>query len=63
MKKWALGCETDGVVEFAGFDLPEIPLDEWIRRACESGMYPTIGALFTSLARSEEVDFPLVSKG
>ncbi|KAF2795005.1 hypothetical protein K505DRAFT_302867 [Melanomma pulvis-pyrius CBS 109.77] len=63
MKKWALKRGADGFVEFSGVDLPEIPLDEWIRRACESGMHPTIGALFTSLARSEEVDFPLVSKG
>ncbi|KAF1993194.1 putative hybrid NRPS/PKS enzyme [Amniculicola lignicola CBS 123094] len=62
MKKWALERGENGTVEFSGVDLPEIPMDEWIRRACEAGMHPTIGALFTSLTRSGEIDFPIVNK-
>ena len=64
MRKWALQRAADGYVEFAAdVDFVEIPMDDWIRRAGELGMHPTMGALLASFAHNGEVEFPTVAKG
>jgi hybrid polyketide synthase/nonribosomal peptide synthetase ACE1 len=62
MRKWALERTADGYIDFADVDLDEIPLEEWIRRANELGMHPTMAALLTTFARDGEVEFPTIAK-
>jgi hybrid polyketide synthase/nonribosomal peptide synthetase ACE1 len=63
MRKWALERSAGGEVDFSTVHLEEIPMEEWIRKAIELGMHPTMGAVMSSFARRGEVDFPVVTKG
>ncbi|KAK8038625.1 beta-ketoacyl synthase domain-containing protein [Apiospora rasikravindrae] len=64
MHKWVLDRTDEGYVDVAeGVELDQIPLEEWIRRAIEIGMHPTMGVLLTTFARNGEVNFPTVTKG
>ncbi|RWA06310.1 hypothetical protein EKO27_g8805 [Xylaria grammica] len=60
MRKWVLERTAGGDVRFADVELAEIPLEEWVRRAVEHGMHPTMGVLLTTFARHGEVEFPVV---
>ncbi|KAI0450748.1 hypothetical protein F5B21DRAFT_507934 [Xylaria acuta] len=63
MRKWVLERTASGDVQFADVELAEIPLEEWVRRAVEHGMHPTMGVLLTTFARHGEVEFPVVVAG
>lgn len=63
MRKWVLESTESGDVRFADVELAEIPLEEWVRRAIEHGMHPTMAVLLTTFARHGEVEFPVVVAG
>ncbi|KAI8623593.1 hypothetical protein F5Y19DRAFT_481509 [Xylariaceae sp. FL1651] len=63
MRKWALERTASGDVRFADVEFAEIPLEEWVRRAIEHGMHPTMAVLLTTFARHGEVEFPVVVAG
>ncbi|KAM7196179.1 hypothetical protein V8F33_006291 [Rhypophila sp. PSN 637] len=56
--------EPDGEGEDVDLSLAdefqEIPLEDWVHRACELGMHPTLAELLMSFARNGEVVFPTV---
>ncbi|KAI0974339.1 hypothetical protein F4678DRAFT_371999 [Xylaria arbuscula] len=60
MRKWVLERTASGDIQFADVELAEIPAEEWIRRAIEQGMDPTMGVLLTTFSRHGEVEFPVV---
>lgn len=62
MRKWALKRTDDGYVDFSGADLDEIPLNEWVHRAVECGMHPTMATLLTTFGDHGEVGFPTITK-
>lgn len=64
MRKWVMERTEAGYVDPAkDVEMEQIPLDEWIGRAIEMGMHPTMGVLLTTFARNGEVNFPIVTKG
>jgi hybrid polyketide synthase/nonribosomal peptide synthetase ACE1 len=63
MRKWALERTASGDVRLTDVELAEIPLEEWVRRAIEQGMHPTMGVLLTTFARHGEIEFPVVVTG
>lgn len=42
--------------------LPEMPIEEWVPKACNVGMSSVVGALLTSLETSEDIVFPKILK-
>ncbi|CAG9986853.1 unnamed protein product [Clonostachys byssicola] len=60
MRKWALERTAGGDVRLADVELAEIHIDEWIQRAVDQGMHPTMAVLLRTFARHGEVEFPVV---
>lgn len=62
MRRWALERTADGYVDFSGVELEEMSVQEWIRKASELGMHPTVSELLTTFGRDGEVEFPRIGR-